>query len=64
MPYAQFFSGGVAIHATVPAHYAALGTRDSGGCVRLRLENAKLMWDLVDKVGVDNVLIRVLDQAY
>jgi lipoprotein-anchoring transpeptidase ErfK/SrfK len=63
MPYAQFFSGGVAIHATVPSHYKALGSRDSGGCVRLRLENAKIMWDLVDQVGASNVLIRVVDQA-
>lgn len=64
MPYAQFFNGGVAIHATVPSHYKALGHRDSGGCVRLKLENAEIMWNLVDQVGVNNVLIRVLDQPY
>lgn len=62
MPYAQFFSGGVAIHATVPSHYKRLGHRDSGGCVRLRLENAKIMWDLVNQVGVANTLIRVVNQ--
>jgi len=64
MPYAQFFNGGIAIHATVPAHYKMLGHRDSGGCVRLHLDNAKIMWDLVDQVGVNNVLIRVVDQPY
>jgi lipoprotein-anchoring transpeptidase ErfK/SrfK len=64
MPYAQFFSGGVAIHATIPLHFKALGKRDSGGCVRLHPDNAKIMWDLVDQVGVENVLIQVLDQPY
>ena len=64
MPYAQFFNGGVAIHATVASHYAALGTRNSGGCVRLHDDNAKIMWDLVDQVGVKNVKIRVLNQAF
>jgi lipoprotein-anchoring transpeptidase ErfK/SrfK len=63
MAYSQFFVGGIAIHATVPSHYAALGHRDSGGCVRLQLENAKIMWDLVDQVGVENVLIRVVNQT-
>jgi lipoprotein-anchoring transpeptidase ErfK/SrfK len=63
MPYAQFFVGGIAIHATVPSHYKALGHRDSGGCVRLHLDNAKIMWDLVDRVGANNVLIRVVNQA-
>ncbi len=62
MPYAQFFIGGIAIHATVPSHYKALGHRDSGGCVRLHLDNAKIMWDLVDQVGANNVLIRVVNQ--
>ncbi|RYZ70477.1 MAG: L,D-transpeptidase, partial [Proteobacteria bacterium] len=50
MPYAQFFNGGIAIHATVRSHYAALGSRDSGGCVRLHNDNARIMWDLVAQV--------------
>lgn len=61
MPYAQFFNGGIAIHATVRSHYAALGSRDSGGCVRLHNDNAKIMWDLVDLVGKANVLIEVVN---
>ncbi len=63
MPYAQFFNGGIAIHATVRSHYAALGSRDSGGCVRLHNDNAKIMWDLVDQVGKDNVVIEVVDNS-
>jgi lipoprotein-anchoring transpeptidase ErfK/SrfK len=63
MPYAQFFVGGIAIHATVPAHYKELGTRASGGCVRMHLDAAKEMWALVDEVGVTNVLIKVIDVA-
>jgi lipoprotein-anchoring transpeptidase ErfK/SrfK len=63
MPYAQFFNGGIAIHATVKSHYAALGSRDSGGCVRLHLDNAKIVWNLVDQVGKQNVLIEVVDNS-
>ncbi len=61
MMHAQFFNGSVALHATVPMHFAALGTRDSGGCVRLHPDNATILWDLVDQVGVANVLVEVID---
>lgn len=63
MPYAQFFNGGIAIHATVRSHYAALGSRDSGGCVRLHNDNAKIMWDLVAQVGVKNTLIELVNRG-
>lgn len=63
MPYANFFIGGIAIHATTKSHYAALGSRDSGGCVRLAHENAKIMWDLIDQVGAKNVLIDIQNPA-
>ena len=62
MPYAQFLVGGIAIHATVPSHYAALGTRDSGGCVRLRLDNAKIIWELVGQVGAQNVKVQIVNK--
>ncbi|HVK60417.1 MAG TPA: L,D-transpeptidase [Bdellovibrionales bacterium] len=63
MPYAQFFNGGIAIHATTPSHYDELGSRASGGCVRLHLDAAKEMWNLVSEVGTDNVLINVIDRS-
>jgi len=59
MPYAQFFSNGAAIHAT--SHYTYIGQRDSGGCVRLHPNNAKVLWDLVDKYGVKNTWVIVFD---
>lgn len=61
MPFAQFFDGGIAIHATTPDHYKDLGKRDSGGCVRLHPTNAKIMWELVGAVGVEETLITVYD---
>lgn len=47
MEYSVFFVGGIATHATTPDHYKELGTRASGGCVRLKKENAKIVYDLV-----------------
>ncbi|MDG0815695.1 L,D-transpeptidase [Bdellovibrio svalbardensis] len=44
MEYAAFFNGGIAIHATTPDHYKQLGTRASGGCVRLHKDNAKIIY--------------------
>jgi lipoprotein-anchoring transpeptidase ErfK/SrfK len=41
MPYTVFFNGGIAVHATTPSHYKALGKRDSGGCSRLHPDNAR-----------------------
>lgn len=63
MPFAQFLIGGIAIHATTASHYAALGSRDSGGCVRLRYENAQTIWNLVSQVGSQNVKVQIVNQA-
>lgn len=51
MPNAVFFRGGVAIHSTSVSHYKELGTRDSGGCVRTRLEVSKQIRELVMQTG-------------
>jgi hypothetical protein len=59
MPFAMFFSGGIAIHATVASHLPQLGTRASGGCVRLHPVNAEQLWNLVHQVGSNNVLISI-----
>lgn len=61
MPYAQFFNGGIAIHGTSENYYGQLGSRASGGCVRLTLENAKTAWDLVDEAGVQQTQFIVID---
>lgn len=61
MPFAQFFIGGIALHATTPEHFSMIGNRDSGGCVRMLPPDAKYMWKLVDYVGVDQTLIIVYD---
>lgn len=53
MPYAIFFSGGVAIHAAARNKIAYLGERDSGGCVRLDPSNAETLFQLVkNQVGM------------
>lgn len=49
MHYSVFYipNSGIALHATTPSHYHELGSRASGGCVRLRPEDAKTVQDLV-----------------
>lgn len=41
MDFAVFFEGGNAFHSTTPANYKDLGSRASGGCVRLKREEAE-----------------------
>lgn len=54
MPYAMFFNWrpgghdtGLAIHGTPEQNEDALGSRASAGCIRLSMENARLLFDLV-----------------
>lgn len=54
MPNAVFFIGGIALHATTKSHYAEFGTRASGGCVRLTLENSKTIREKVMETGKGN----------
>ena len=49
MPYAVFFSQGVAVHATNAI--GNLGQPASHGCVRLHPKNAKIFYNLVQKHG-------------
>ncbi len=63
MPFAQFFNGGIAIHATSKDHYEELGSRASGGCIRVTYENAEMIWNLVDEVGVQATRITVSDNG-
>ena len=49
MPFAVFFTGGYAIHATDAV--ARLGNTASHGCVRLSNENAAMFFNLVETSG-------------
>jgi lipoprotein-anchoring transpeptidase ErfK/SrfK len=55
MPFAVFFTGGYAIHATDAV--ARLGKPASHGCVRLAPANAAMFFDLVDTYGKWNTKI-------
>lgn len=55
MPYSIFFEGDYAIHGTYQTR--RLGQPASHGCVRLSPKNAKLLFSLAAKEGVDNTLI-------
>jgi lipoprotein-anchoring transpeptidase ErfK/SrfK len=58
MPYSIFFLRGYAIHATTEVRN--LGRPASHGCVRLRLDNAKALFDLVGQHGLQNTSISVV----
>ncbi|WP_408098123.1 L,D-transpeptidase [Peredibacter sp. HCB2-198] len=52
MPNAVFFIGGIALHATTKSHYKELGTRASGGCVRMIHESSLLLREKVMDTGL------------
>lgn len=52
MPFAIFFRGGYAVHATY--HTRALGRPASHGCVRLAPRNASKLFSLVRRNGLKN----------
>ena len=60
MSHAQFFNGGIAIHGVSGDQEADLGRPVSGGCVRLSRENAQILWELVDEVGVKKTRVVVV----
>lgn len=55
MPWAVFFNGGIAVHATTRNHYRELGSRASGGCVRLHYDNAYELYHLIKNAGKGSV---------
>ena len=57
MPYAVFFSRGVAFHGTDAT--SRLGTSASHGCIRLATSNAAELFDLVHKHGFERTSIIV-----
>lgn len=58
MPWSIFFHGGYAIHGTTDLKH--LGQVASHGCVRLDPKNAKLLYDLVQQVGMKNTSIKLV----
>ena len=57
MPFAVFFTGGYAVHATEAV--SQLGKPASHGCVRLAPENAEAFFDFVETYGKFNTKIIV-----
>lgn len=55
MPYAIFFKGGYAVHATYDLK--RLGRPASHGCIRLHPENAALFFGLAQKYGLRNTKV-------
>lgn len=59
MPYAVFVKGGYAIHGTTPGNFSKLGRRASHGCVRMHPDNAKIFYELVKRIGLENTWVTV-----
>ena len=55
MPYAIFFKGGYAVHATYDVK--RLGRPASHGCVRLHPTNAARLFDMTKRYGLENTRI-------
>ncbi len=59
MPYAVFFHRGYAVHGTMESYN--LGRVASHGCVRLRPDNAAILYWLVRKHGLKNTKVVVMN---
>ena len=59
MPYSIFYDGNFAIHGTTQVD--KIGTPASAGCVRLHPDNAAILFHLAEQVGLDNVIIEVVE---
>ena len=59
MPYSIFFLRGYAIHGTTEMRN--LGRPVSHGCVRLRPDNAKVLFDLISSHGLQNTSISIVN---
>jgi hypothetical protein len=59
MPWSVFFYRGYALHGTMEANN--LGRAVSHGCVRLRPENASVLFALIRRSGVNNIKLVVTD---
>jgi len=59
MPFAIFYDGDYAIHAT--ESISRLGRPASAGCVRLHPDNASLLFAMVQREGMENMRVVVID---
>ena len=59
MPWAVFFHRGYAVHGTMEAYN--LGHPASHGCVRLRPDNASILYALVRRQGLQNTKVVVMN---
>ena len=59
MPYAIFFHHGYAVHGT--DQLSRLGRPASHGCVRLHPDNAALLFELAQTMGLENVTVVIGD---
>jgi hypothetical protein len=59
MPWAVFFNRGYAVHGTMEAYN--LGHAASHGCVRLRPDNASILFSLVRHQGVHNTKVVIMN---
>lgn len=59
MPYAIFYDGDYAIHATT--QISRLGRPASAGCVRLHPDNASLLFSMVEREGMEAMRVVVID---
>ena len=59
MPWAMFFHRGYAVHATMEAYN--LGHVASHGCVRLRPDNAAILYSLMRRQGLNNTKVVVMN---
>lgn len=59
MPFAIFYDGGYAIHATYAT--GMLGRPASHGCVRLSLENARTLYEMVYELGKADTYVVIQD---
>jgi L,D-transpeptidase catalytic domain len=59
MPWAMFFHRGYAVHGTMEAYN--LGHVASHGCVRLRPDNAAILYSLVRKQGLSNTKVVIMN---
>ena len=57
MPYSVFYHGGYAVHGT--NYVSRLGRPASHGCIRLHTANARKFYNLVNRYGRKNTLIKV-----
>jgi lipoprotein-anchoring transpeptidase ErfK/SrfK len=59
MPYVLFVQGGYGLHGTTIGNIKKLGNPASHGCIRLHPDNAKIIFELVKAVGVENTWVTV-----